>query len=282
MRPVAPTETVTRRLAIPGRGTISLLEYAGPPGAPTVLLLHGATMTAELAWSQVAGSLSQFYRVVAPDLRGHGGGIPLRRRFSLEECADDVAALAAALQVKSCVAVGYSMGGAVAQLLWRRHPDLVTGLVLCATGRSFVDSPVDRFLTWSPVPVALGWAAPISSHLTASMLQSMVFGELPDTTRRAWIRAQLSRTSLGDALSGIQAASDFTSHQWVDTVDVPTAVIVTTHDRYVPPARQRRLAHAIRGALVLPLDAGHDACVNAPELFEPTLLRACRHVTREG
>ena len=49
--------------------------------------------------------------------------------FRLEDCADDIAALLAALGVDRCIAVGYSMGGPIAQLLWQRHPHLVDGLV---------------------------------------------------------------------------------------------------------------------------------------------------------
>lgn len=283
MRVVTGVEVATRTVAIPGRGTTSVLECPGPPGAPTVLLLHGATMTAELGWAQVAGLLGRSFHVVAPDLRGHGDGIPLERRFSLEECADDVAALAAELGVEQCVVVGYSMGGAVAQLLWRRHPDLVAGLVLCATGRSFLGTPLDRLLTWSlpAVPGVLGWS-PISASLTADVLHAVVFADPRTANRRGWVRAQLDRTSLGNALAGVHAVSDFTSHDWVGRVDVPTVVIVTTHDTMVPPTRQRRLARAIPGAVLLAVDAGHDACVAVPELFGPVLLQACRAVRADA
>ena len=47
-------------------------------------------------------------------------------------------ALADALGIDRFVPVGYSMGGPIAQLIWRRHPDRVSGLVLCATSRYFV------------------------------------------------------------------------------------------------------------------------------------------------
>jgi pimeloyl-ACP methyl ester carboxylesterase len=56
-------------------------------------------------------------RAVAFDLRGHGAGLPLRRRFSIEECADDVRIVADALGLPPFIAVGYSLGGLVAQAL---------------------------------------------------------------------------------------------------------------------------------------------------------------------
>ena len=51
--------------------------------------------------------------------------------------ADDTAAVARALDVERPILVGYSMGGAIAQAAWHRHPDLVAGLVLCATSSVF-------------------------------------------------------------------------------------------------------------------------------------------------
>ena len=53
--------------------------------------------------------------------------------FRLEDCADDVVALADELGVRSFIPVGYSMGGPIAQLVWKRHPSRVEGMVLCAT-----------------------------------------------------------------------------------------------------------------------------------------------------
>src|SRR5208283_5699437 len=105
------------------------------------MLIHGVAGTAELNWAKAFMPLSRHFRVVAADLRGHGDGIRLRSRFRLEDCADDIAALAGVLDVRRFAAVGYSMGGLVAQLLYRRHPALVSGLVLCSTARNARGSP---------------------------------------------------------------------------------------------------------------------------------------------
>ncbi len=125
-----------RLVELPGRGITRVWDYAGPPGAQTLMLIHGVTFTAELNWGKTFAPLAQHFRVVAIDLRGHGGGIGTGPRFRLEDCADDIAALAEVLGIGRFVAVGYSMGGMVAQLLYRRHPSLLSGLVLCATARN--------------------------------------------------------------------------------------------------------------------------------------------------
>ena len=104
----------TRLVELPGRGTVRCGECAGPPGAQTLMLIHGVTCTAELNWGMVFAPLGRDFRVVAADPRGHGDGIRLRPRFRLEDCADDIAALAGVLDIGGFAAVGYSMGGLVA------------------------------------------------------------------------------------------------------------------------------------------------------------------------
>ena len=108
------------------------------------MLIHGVAVTAELNWGKVFSPLARHFRVVAADLRGHGDGIRVGSRFRLEDCADDVAALAEVLGIRTCVGVGYSMGGMVAQLLARRHAPLLSGLVLCSTAGSVRESPAER------------------------------------------------------------------------------------------------------------------------------------------
>lgn len=73
--------------------------------------------------------LSRRFRVIAVDHRGHGRGIRSRRRFRLADCADDAVAVADQLGVERFVAVGHSMGGPIAQLVWKRHPELFSDVL---------------------------------------------------------------------------------------------------------------------------------------------------------
>src|SRR5947209_1940927 len=131
-------------LELPGRGTTFVRDLPGPPGAPVLVLLHGLSATADLNWFPSFFPLGRHFRVVAIDHRGHGRGIRSARRFRLSDCADDVAAMADVLAIDRFIPVGYSMGGPVAQLLWKRHTDRVGGLVLCATSRNFGGRPPER------------------------------------------------------------------------------------------------------------------------------------------
>jgi 3-oxoadipate enol-lactonase len=272
---------LARLAELPGRGVTRVWECAGPPGAGTLVLLHGVTFTAELNWGKVFEPLARDFRIIALDLRGHGDGIRAGSRFRLEDCADDVAALAEVLGIGSFVAVGYSMGGMVAQLLYQRHASLLSGLVLCATARNVLGSPAEKLaaLALPTATAAVRWN-PILQSLSAEFLGMALLGRVDDPATARWARAQLSRTTLATAISAVQAVCDFTSHTWIGQVDVPAAVVVTARDRIVPAGRQLKLARAIPGASVHEVDADHAVCITAPDVFAQALLEACRSVQR--
>jgi len=214
------------------------------------------------------------------DLRGHGDGIQVGWRFRLEDCADDIAALAEVLGVGSFVAVGYSMGGMIAQLAWRRHAPMISGLVLCATARNVLGSPAEKLgaLALPSAAAAIRWN-PLLQPVSAEILGRTLLGPVGDPVTAAWTRAQLRRTSLSTALSAVQAVSGFTSHSWISQVNVPAAVLITTRDRIVPASRQRKLAAAIPGASIHEVDADHAICITEPQVFAQALLQACWSVT---
>jgi 3-oxoadipate enol-lactonase len=272
---------LTRLVDLPGRGTTRVWECAGPAGAETLVLIHGATVTADLNWRMVFAPLARRFRVVAADLRGHGDGIGLGSRFRIEDCADDVAALATALDIGRFVAVGYSMGGMVAQLLAKRHASRLSGLVLCSTASDVRGSPAEQLaaLAVPTMASALGWN-PFVRLMSAEAFGTALLGRIDDPATARWARAQLSRTTLTTAVLAMSAACEFTSDSWIGQVAVPTAVVVTARDRIVPARRQLKLARAIPGASVHEIDAGHGACVNAPQVFAHALFEACCSVER--
>jgi 3-oxoadipate enol-lactonase len=264
-----------------GRGRTTVWEVPGPPGAPALVLLHGVTLTASLNWSRVVGRLGRNYRVLLFDQRGHGSGLPARP-FRLEDCADDVAAIAGHLGLAQVVVVGYSMGGLVAQLLWRRHPALVGGLVLCSTTRNASGAPWERCAAWGmpAVLTAATWLLP-SCSMRADVVGSALLDHATDPLDRRWALSEMRRTSLVDALAAMHAVSEFTSHAWIGSVDVPTAVLVTQHDWVVPARRQWKLARAIPDSTVIELDGGHDVFLTSPGRFGAALESACAAVRSE-
>ena len=267
---------LTRLVELPGRGVTRIWESPGPPGAETLMLIHGVACTAELNWRAALAPLARQFRVVAADLRGHGDGIAVGSRFLLEDCADDTAALADALGIGTFTAVGYSMGGMVAQLLQRRHAERLSGLVLCCTASNVRGSPTEMLaaLALPTAAAAIRWN-PILRRASADVLGMTLLGHVDDPATARWARAQLSRTTLVTAVSAIQAVCEFTSDRWIGEVDVPAAVVVTTRDHIVPVTRQHELARAIPGAAAYEVDADHAVCITAPQVFTPVLLKAC-------
>jgi pimeloyl-ACP methyl ester carboxylesterase len=270
---------IDHRVELSGHGHTTVRDIPGPPDASTVMLLHGLGATARLNWGTSFRPLSQHFRVLAVDHRGHGHGLRTRR-FRLEQCADDAVAVAQARGVSRFIAVGYSMGGPIASLAWRRHPDRVTGLVLCATARHFMPRQVARAARLAlPAVSQLARLAPSIAHerLLERMLSRVEHPELRDRIYR-----ELEGHDPSSVLQATHALSGFSSHDWIGGVDVPAAVVVTTRDELVPPQRQYKLAKSIPGAEVFEVAGDHSACVSAAELFVPALIAACHAVERRG
>lgn len=98
-------------------------------GYPLVLL-HGAFMTIDTAFSQLLPKLAETRQVIAVELQGHGRTADIDRPLSYEQLADDIAALLGEIGVRQADIFGYSLGGGVALQLGMRHPDLVRKLVV--------------------------------------------------------------------------------------------------------------------------------------------------------
>jgi 3-oxoadipate enol-lactonase len=256
-------------------GRTTIIDIAGPPEAPAVMLLHGLGATARLNWAPSFRPLAQHFRVLSLDHRGHGRGLRTRR-FELEQCAADAAAAARARRVHRLVAVGYSMGGPIASLLWHKHRGLVDGLVLCATAHDLVPARVAR-----AARLLLPTAAALASWMPGRAHEFM-FGDLlrrvESPELREHLEQEVSRHDPASVIQALHQLATFSSHAWLRTIDVPTAVLVMTQDRLVPPDRQYALAAAIPGAQVYEVAGNHLSCVGQPELFVPTLIRACRDV----
>lgn len=271
-----------RPVELPGRGTTFVRHLDGPAGAPTVVLLHGWTVNAALNWFAAFEPLAEHVNVVALDHRGHGRGIRTWRRFRLEDCADDVAALADQLDIERIIPIGYSMGGPIAQLVWRRHPDRVDGLVLCATSRNFGTGGAGgrAMVGMAGMASLMARATPRRVHRTLGDRLLDVRFDQSDLGR--WARQQVIQNDTRMVVEAGQALAGFSSRNWIGDVDVPTAVVVTQLDSTVPPHRQRRLADAIPGATIHPVAGDHGVCSTDPAVFVPGLVAACRSVVARG
>lgn len=274
-----PSLPPSKEMVLP-RGGRTWVYDSGPPAddaGPPLMLLHGWTSTAALNFYRCFPTLTARYRVVALDHRGHGRGVRSRLPFRLEDCADDAAAVAERLDLEPCTVIGYSMGGPIAQLMWRRHPDAVAGLVLCATAAKF---PVRRF-NGAIGSVGAGAAAALSlipESVRRSGMQYATSRWSSNEGAAAWAIEEWGRHDPTALVQAGVAISRFDSTPWIGQIDVPTAVLVTERDTTVSPRRQRLLAEGIPGARAIPVDGDHRSVADEPDVFLPALVSACEFV----
>jgi pimeloyl-ACP methyl ester carboxylesterase len=251
-------------------GARAFVRTVGKAGSsPPVLLLHGLGATSALNWTGCYEALATRTQVIAVDHRGHGRGPRVGNRFRLADCADDAAAVLRALGTGPAVVAGYSMGGPIAQLLARRHPDLVAGLVLAATSRDFRGAPGDRLRFAAMGAIAAG------ARLGPRALWPTALPALPGQLQPlSWALAELRRHEPAALVAAAASLGRFTSRSWVHEIAAPTTVIVHARDQLVPPHRQAKLARSLPDARVVTIDADHLAISRAPEAFRGALVHA--------
>lgn len=270
-----------RTTVLPGRGEVFYRHHRhADRSAPTVLLLHGWTASADLQFFTAYEELAQHVSFVGIDHRAHGRGLRSHERFTLEDAADDAAALVRHLGVGPVVVVGYSMGGPIGMLLTRRHPDLVRGLVVQATAMEWRARRSER-MRWPLVhlmgPVLRSWMLP---RMMRTLLTRAVHQRHPVAEHAAWAAAEVRRN---DATGVVQAGVAIGRHDarpWAGMLGVPAGSLVTTRDRLVPPRKQRALAAAL-GATVIELHDDHLCAVTSPVEFSRATSELVRRVLRD-
>lgn len=276
----APALPPGRHVELPGRGVTFVRELSGPPNAPVVVLLHGWTATADLNWFTTYQTLSEQFRVVALDHRGHGLGLRSREPFRLADCADDAVALADVLGVERFVAVGYSMGGPVALSCWRRHPDRIRGLVLAATSPYFSASREERrnFIGLAGL-ATISRATPPRAR---TWITEQLYLQRKAKEWEPWAIEQVSRHDWRMILEAGREIGAFSAREWLAEITAPTSVLVTLRDEIVPVRRQIQLFERIPGAEVTRIDGGHDAVVARADVFVPALVRSIASVVERS
>ncbi len=256
--PLPPALPPGRVVNLPGRGEVFVRDSGGTPARPAVLLLHGWTASADINFYPAYACLAESYRVIALDLRGHGRGMRSVEPFSLEDCADDAAAVLDQLGAARAIVVGYSMGGPVGLLLARRHPERVTALVMQATALEWQRAARERAV-WRLLPLLdLGVRFGAGAVFVERVLRRAAM-EDPGVDRcRPWLAAEFRRATARDLVAAGRALSRYDARPWAGQLNVPAAMLVTTRDQLVHPAKQRELAEVL-GASVFEIDADHDA-----------------------
>lgn len=234
-----------------------------------VLLLHGFPHNRSL-WSPQLGALAADARTIAMDLRGFGESAPCAS-YSVDDYADDAAALLAELGIERAVIAGLSMGGYTAFAFWRRHREMVRALVLCDTrpGADSDDARVSRRAMQQQA----------QERGSSVIADQMITGMVGTTTRAKHpeLVDELHRMMSMAPVAGVVGALDALitrpdSTATLATIDVPTLIVCGDEDVLTPVKESRAMHLAIEGSrLEIIAGAGHASNAERPATFNHVL-----------
>ena len=224
---------------------------------PDVVLLHPFPAT-HAFWLPVAERLSQRYRVILPDLRGHGASGIGEGPASMQKHAADVASVCRAADVTRAVFGGVSIGGYILFEFWRSYRAQVRALMLCNTKAS-ADTPEAR-------TTRLQAADDVLQRGPDAFLDSMLPKLVGETTRRSRpdLAAHLRRMmqQKAERIAAVQRgmADRPDSLPTLPTINAPTLILAGDEDTLTPVADAQQMQQKIPGSVlqVIP-QAGHYA-----------------------
>jgi pimeloyl-ACP methyl ester carboxylesterase len=237
-----------------------LLAFDDDGPGPVVVLMHGFPLDRSM-WTYQRSSVGSIYRVIAPDLRGHGHSAAPDGIYTVDEMADDVIEVLDSLQLTEQVVFGgLSMGGYLALSIAVRYPERVKGLMLMNT-RAAADTPeaaTAREQLARKVE-ASGNADPAVAVMLPKLFSRKTFELHPELVDR--MSAHMARTparAVAGTLRGLAIRPDRTAD--LPRIAVPTLVLAGAEDQLIPFEESERMAHALpNGKLVTIPDAGHVA-----------------------
>ncbi len=247
------------------------LHYAEAGEGPALVLLHGLSAT-HANWEFTMPAFADRWRVVAPDLPGHGRSAKPDAPYTIDFYAGVVRSLGRELGIREAVVVGNSLGGQIALELAISYPRWTRALVLAAPAGGF-GAPVQA-LRWAVAAaarpallrVALPWA-----------LERCVFDpSLPacDTRRRILAErlADEDYPSFARAVARSLSGSIAAGRQPLQRIGQPTLLVWGRDDRLVGLAGSRRLVRAVPHARLAVLErCGHLPMLERPAEFNRIL-----------
>ena len=254
----------------------SKLFYTAVGGGPAVILLH-PTPVDHRFWMPVAELLASRYRLIVPDLRGHGQSELGEGPITVEKLAADVGRLLDELQLGQALFAGCSIGGYTLFEIWRTMAARVEGLAFC-NSRPQADTEAQRAKREETI-------AKVRERGTAEFIESNLQTLIGSAARRRWPEKVAEAREMMQAVpvenmvavqQGLAARPD--SVVTARSMRVPCCIVAGGEDPASTPADMKLLAEQIRnggfGAEYNEIpDAGHFAPFEQPELVARILGR---------
>jgi pimeloyl-ACP methyl ester carboxylesterase len=231
------------------------LYVAESGNGPTVVMLHGL-MAASHMFRWLSESLADRFRLIIPDLPGHGRSRAVGGPYTVEAMSSRLSRSLNNRGISDAHVMGYSHGGAVAQQLALQAPYLVRSLALVATY---------AFNTATRRELVEGWLTPrlirvLGMRRLAKLIVRPGVGGGPPLTHEQldWLRNLLAandRVAMAEASAGL---TTFDSRPWLNRLRLPTLIVSGGRDTAVPAHHATMLAQGIPNAHTTTIgDAGH-------------------------
>ncbi len=251
-------------------GAIEYVDAGDRSGMP-VIFLHGFPFSHEM-WTPQLGPVGQSHRAIAYDIRGHGMSDVGDGQYTIDGHVDDLFAFLDLLSIGECIAVGLSMGGYITLRALERDPGRFKGAVLCDT-KSEADTDeakIKRFETMKAVK--RGGSVEFAEAFAHAVFWEGTFTSKPEVV--ASIKRVIGRTpplSIAGTLLALASRTDTTPS--LNSIAVPTLILVGEHDAVTPPAASRAMHERIPGSQLYVIPAsGHMSNIENPEAFNEKLL----------
>ncbi|MET0885077.1 MAG: alpha/beta fold hydrolase, partial [Mycetocola sp.] len=231
---------------------------------PAVVLIHGSGGSVA-DWADQIDALSVDHRVVAIDLRGHGGSEVTTDALSLQDYAEDVIDVLDELDIARAAVVGLSFGGILALQLGVLYPERLTAIV-AADATGFLTEEMAAGMAQSKAGVeALGMLGNVQA------MRPLIFSEAALADGAEYIGAyeeRFAKTDPDGFVLLMLAVSGLSIREELATLTVPTLVMVGAEDKLLPLPLSEATAALIPGAQLEIIDgASHLANLDQPEKF---------------
>ncbi|MDX1502745.1 MAG: alpha/beta hydrolase [Thermoanaerobaculia bacterium] len=243
------------------------LHYETQGRGPTLLLLHGLGSSGR-DWEKQVPRFVDRYRVVTPDLRGHGRSAKPPGPYGVAGFAADVAGLLRGEELAPAHVAGISLGGMVALELALSRPELVSSLTLINTP---FHTRLDTFRRWWIFTSRVAIVRLAGVGAMARVLARKLFPDPDQEELRRVFVERWRENEQAPYLASLRAIPGWSAVERLDELHCPTLVVSSEHD-YSPPAEQRRLAAKIPDArFVVVAGARHAVPAEKPDEVNETL-----------
>ena len=258
-------ETCKRSVTVYGQE----IRFAETGTATEVALLLHAAGSNRSEWDSVTESLASQYRVIAPDLPGHGASAKPMLNYRLTTYADFIAGFCDALGVKKiALLAGHSASGAAAVLLALRRPELIESLVLIDSGYGYALPHVEDPRQLGHNPGTLRLLNPATRDEARELLSLAVAGTFSEEQVDQLWTSQMNSAWAMQKLIDSWTRRDDTIDGKLAGLRTPTLILWGAEDRITPPNLGERMQREIPNSqLVIAPGCGHSVHLEDPEFF---------------